>query len=169
MKNNQTNEVISNEILDLSKKIGKRLIALGKTMSAAESCTGGMISAAMTAIAGCSEYYLGSVTSYAISVKENVLGVPAETIENYGVVSSETVAAMAEGVRRITGSDYSIATTGIAGPGGASEGKPVGLVWIGFASEMGTKTFKFISDGDRKTNISNFTAKALDIFCNMIC
>lgn len=142
--------------------IGSILKQHGKTLSAAESCTGGMISALFTSVPGCSEYYLGSVTSYANSVKENVLGVPEETITRHGAVSSECVAAMAEGVRKITGSDYSVATSGIAGPGGGTDEKPVGLVWVGVSSEKGTETFSFRFRHDRKRNIERFAASALN-------
>ena len=146
----------------LQEYIGKILSRHGKTVSCAESCTGGMISSLFTSVPGSSEYFLGSVTSYANSVKQNVLGVPASIISSHGAVSSECVAAMAEGVRRITGSDFSVATSGIAGPGGGSEEKPVGLVWIGVSSQMGTETFRMVFKGDRKRNIERFAANALD-------
>lgn len=146
----------------LQEYIGKLLRRHGKTVSCAESCTGGLISSLFTSVPGSSEYFLGSVTSYANIVKQNVLGVPAEVIAAHGAVSSECVAAMAEGVRRITGSDFSVATSGIAGPGGGSEEKPVGLVWIGVSSHMGTETFRMVFKGDRKRNIERFTANALD-------
>ena len=146
----------------LQEYIGKLLRRHGKTVSCAESCTGGLISSLFTSVPGSSEYFLGSVTSYANIVKQNVLGVPAEVIAAHGAVSSECVAAMAEGVRRITGSDFSVATPGIAGPGGGSEDKPVGLVWIGVSSHMGTETFRMVFKGDRKRNIERFTANALD-------
>lgn len=147
----------------LERCIGRILAAAGKTLSAAESCTGGTISALMTSVPGSSGYYLGSVTSYANSVKTNVLGVPADIIERHGAVSSECVAAMAEGVRKLTGSDYSVATSGIAGPGGGSDEKPVGLVWIGVSSEKGTETFSLKFRHDRKRNIERFAASALNI------
>lgn len=142
--------------------IGRMLSASGKTVSAAESCTGGTISALFTEVPGSSEYYLGSVTSYANSVKTDVLGVDPEVIERYGAVSSECVLQMAEGVRRLTGSDFSVATSGIAGPGGGSDTKPVGLVWIGVSSKEGTESVKMIFRGDRKRNIERFAASALD-------
>ena len=142
--------------------IGRMLAENGKTLSAAESCTGGTISALLTSVPGSSAYYLGSVTSYANEIKMNVLGVPAEIIAKYGAVSSECVAAMAEGVRKLTGSDYSVATSGIAGPGGGSEEKPVGLVWIGVSSEKGTETFKMVFRNDRKRNIERFASSALN-------
>jgi nicotinamide-nucleotide amidase len=142
--------------------IGRMLKSAGKTVSAAESCTGGLISELMTSIPGASAYYLGSVTSYANSVKTGILGVPEEIIAEHGAVSSDCVAAMAEGVRRITGSDYSVATSGIAGPDGGSDTKPVGLVWIGISSEKGTETFSHVFKNDRKRNIERFAASALN-------
>lgn len=143
--------------------IGRVLTACGKTVSAAESCTGGTISELLTSVAGSSAYYLGSVTSYANSIKSGVLGVAPEIIERYGAVSSECVAAMAEGVRKLTGSDFSVATSGIAGPGGGSEEKPVGTVWIGISSQNSTETMKLQFKGDRKRNIERFAAYALDL------
>ena len=102
----------------MKEKVEYRIASLlrngGGTLSVAESCTGGEISHLITTVSGSSEYYLGSVTSYAVSVKRKLLGVPAATIEEHGVVSREVAAAMAEGVRAATGSDYSVATTGLA-------------------------------------------------------
>ena len=152
----------------LQECIGRMLKAHGKTVSAAESCTGGTISALFTSIPGSSEFYLGSVTSYANSVKTGVLGVSEDIIAKHGAVSSECVAAMAEGVRRITGSDFSVATSGIAGPGGGSEEKPVGLEWIGVSSKLGTETVKMTFRGDRKRNIERFASSALDTLRKMI-
>ena len=145
----------------LEATVGRLLKACGKTLSAAESCTGGEISHLITSVPGSSAYYLGSVTSYAVSVKENVLGVPAETVEKFGVVSAEVAAAMAEGVRRVTGSDYAVSTTGLAGPDGDAF-NPVGTVWIGVAGPKGTKTVKKNFKNDRKRNIERFAAAALD-------
>ena len=165
-------ETIKQFIKESSATIGQLLIASQKTMSAAESCTGGMISASITGVAGSSAYYLGSVTSYAVSVKENVLHVPAETINKYGVVSEETAASMAKGILEITGSDYAVSTTGIAGPGGAEPNHPVGTVCIGIASQkngkVSTKAYTILHEGDRSANILYFTAAALDKLCNEI-
>ena len=86
-----------------------------------------------------------------------------EIIEKHGAVSSECVAQMAEGVRRLTGSDFSVSTSGIAGPGGGSVEKPVGLVWIGVSSKEGTETMKLVFKGDRKRNIERFASSALDL------
>ena len=148
--------------------ICRMLTANGKTLSVAESCTGGMISSLLTSVPGSSAYYLGSVTSYANSVKTGVLGVSPEIIEKYGAVSSECVAEMAKGVRRITGSDYSVATSGIAGPGGGTDSKPVGLVWIAVSSEKTTETFCHVFKNDRKRNIERFAATALNHLRKML-
>lgn len=142
--------------------VGEILKRSGLTLSAAESCTGGQISHLVTMVPGSSAYYLGSVTSYAISVKEKVLGVPSSTIIDNGVVSSQVAAAMAEGVRRLTGSDYSVATTGFSGPGGGDERYPEGTVWIATSSEKGTETLEFHSNLDRIGNIEAFAKAALD-------
>lgn len=152
----------------LQNTVGRLLKKGGKTLSAAESCTGGMISSLITSVPGASEYYLGSVTSYAVSVKENVLGVPSGIIEKYGVVSSECVAAMAEGVRRLTGSDYAVATSGIAGPGDGADGNPAGLVWIGVSSKSRTLTCSRLFKNDRIRNMERFAASALDFLRKMI-
>lgn len=145
----------------MEEAVGELLIAKGKTLSAAESCTGGEIAHIITTVAGSSAYFLGSVTSYAISVKEKVLGVPHGIIEEKGVVSAEVAAAMAEGVRRLTGSDYAVATTGLAGPGG-DDVNPVGTVWIGVAGPHGTTTEKHCFKSDRKRNIQRFASTALN-------
>ena len=145
----------------LESELGRILKEHGLTVSAAESCTGGEIAHLFTSVPGSSTYFLGSVTSYAISVKEKVLGVPAQTIEKYGVVSSEVAAAMAEGVRKLTGSDYSVSTTGLAGPGG-DEFNPEGTVWVGVATPKGTKTIKYCYKNDRLRNIERFAASALN-------
>lgn len=145
----------------LETVIGEMLKKAGKTLSVAESCTGGEIAHLITSVPGSSAYFLGSVTSYAISVKETVLGVPAKTIESFGVVSAEVAAAMAEGCRRISGSDYAVSTTGLAGPAG-DERNPVGTVWIGVAGPRGTRTVSYCYKNDRKRNIERFSASALN-------
>ncbi len=145
----------------LENAIGAIFRGSGMTLSAAESCTGGKISSLITSVPGSSEYYLGSVTSYAIPVKEKVLGVQEKTINEHGVVSSEVAAAMAEGVRKLTGSTYAVSTTGLAGPGG-DEHNPVGTVWIGISGPDGTKTVRKIYKNDRKRNIERFAAAALN-------
>ena len=157
----------ADEDTDLETTIGRILKEHGLTLSCAESCTGGEIAHLITSVAGSSEYFLGSVTSYAVSVKEQVLGVQSQVIRECGVVSSEVAAAMAEGVRRLTGSDYAVATTGLAGPSGDAF-NPVGTVWIGAAGPRGTKTVRFVYKNDRKRNIERFAASALNFLRLMI-
>jgi len=145
----------------LEAYLGRLFRENGLTLSAAESCTGGEIAHLLTTVPGASEYFLGSVTSYAVAVKEKVLGVPAETIETFGVVSEEVALAMAKGVRSLTGSDYSVATTGLAGAEG--DGKnPGGTVWIAVAGPNGEMARRFSYHNDRKRNIQRFAATSLD-------
>lgn len=153
---------------DLSGKIevavGGLLAEKKKTLAVAESCTGGLIGHKLTNVAGSSDYFLTSCVTYANSAKIGILGVNPKTIEKFGAVSEETVKEMAEGVRKISGADYSIATSGIAGPDGGSVDKPVGIVFIGFADENETKVFEFRSPfADREKNKIIFYIKTLDL------
>lgn len=145
----------------LQQVVGELLRKKGMTISTAESCTGGLVASLLTSVPGASDYFLGSVVSYAYSVKENVLGVSPDIIGRYGAVSPECAAAMADGVRRLTGSDFAVSTTGNAGPA-ASENKDVGLVWVGISSEYGTQTMDFHFHNDRIRNRERFAASALD-------
>lgn len=154
--------IYSEQEESLPSCVGRLLAEAGKTVSCAESCTGGTISQLFTSIPGSSVYFLGGVTSYANSVKQGILGVPEEIIEKYGAVSSECVAEMAKGVRKITGSDYAVSTSGVAGPGGGTSEKPVGTVWVGVSSDKGTETFKVQYNGDRKRNIERFASFTID-------
>lgn len=147
-------------------RIARLLKGSGKTLSAAESCTGGEISHLITTVSGSSEYYLGSVTSYAIPIKERLLGVPAETVETFGVVSPEVAAAMAEGVRKATGSDYSVATTGLAEGGNGHY--PEGTVWMAVSGPSGTRTRLFSCNLGRRGNIRQFAKAALKFLADYI-
>ena len=147
-------------------RIARLLKRSGKTLSAAESCTGGEISHLITTVSGSSEYYLGSVTSYAIPIKERLLGVPAETVETFGVVSPEVAAAMAEGVRKATGSDYSVATTGLAEGGDGHY--PEGTVWMAVSGSSGTRTRLFSCNLGRRGNIRQFAKAALKFLADYI-
>lgn len=109
----------------------------GWTAALAESCTGGLVSAALTSVPGASDHFWGAVVSYANEAKERVLSVPREVLELHGAVSAETVRSMARGVLALSGADVSAAVSGIAGPGGGTPEKPVGTVWIGLASRDG--------------------------------
>lgn len=118
--------------------VGNKLKELGKTIATAESCTGGKLAALLNKHAGSSAFYYGSIISYDNSVKEHLLDVPAEIIKARGVVSEEVVIQMANAVRKQIGTDYSIATSGIAGPTGGTKEKPVGTVWIAWSTPEGT-------------------------------
>lgn len=136
----------------------------GKTLSVAESCTGGFMAHLLTSVSGASEYFYGGVISYDNSVKINVLGVDKEIIEKYGAVSSQCAEAMAAGVKRLMKTDYAIATTGIAGPNGGTEEKPVGLVWVGIASPKGVFSTSFRFVASREINIERFASHAINYF-----
>ena len=130
--------VVETDDVPLEVHIGEMLKQRGQTIATAESCTGGKLAALLNKHAGSSAFYKGSVVAYANEVKEQVLGVSPETLKTQGAVSEETVLQMAEGVRGLLGTDYAIATSGIAGPDGGSAEKPVGTVWIGWATPAGT-------------------------------
>ena len=119
--------------------VGKLLKEKGATIATAESCTGGKLASLLNKHSGSSAFYWGSIVSYDNSVKEHLLGVPAAVLKTAGAVSEETVRVMAESVRRQMGTDYAIATSGIAGPSGGSPDKPVGTVWIAWATPAGTQ------------------------------
>ena len=125
------------------------LRARRETIAVAESCTGGGIGAALAAIAGASEAFLGGVIAYANAVKIRQLGVPADLIERHGAVSDQVAVAMAEGVRKLTGATWAIAVTGIAGPGGGSKEKPVGQVHIAVAGPDGSRSRPFHANASR--------------------
>ena len=133
-----------------AEKLVKVLTEKKMTCATAESCTGGGVGYAITAVSGSSAVFWGGVISYDNSVKRDVLGVPEEVLATNGAVSSECAAAMAEGVRQLLKTDLAVSLTGIAGPGGGRAEKPVGLVWFGLASQAGTTTEKKIFPGDRE-------------------
>ena len=130
--------IMGEDLESLPELVAHRMRQAGKSLATAESCTGGTIASRLTALPGCSDYFRGGVVAYSNAVKECALGVHHSTLEAHGAVSEETVREMAEGVRQRLGADYAIATTGIAGPTGGSEQKPVGTVWIAVASPSQT-------------------------------
>ena len=160
----------------LQSVIAKRLTESGLTLSVAESCTGGFLASLFTAMPGASKYFYGSVTSYDNSVKENILNVSIETIAEHGAVSRECAEAMALGVSRALNTDFAVSTTGIAGPDGGSEDKPVGTVWVGVAypdtdhpgkTAVISRMFRF--NNDRYTNIQRFAGSALNLLRTVLC
>jgi len=140
------------------------LTAKKMKIASAESCTGGMISAAITSVSGASGVFDCGVCSYANFIKNKIVGVKDETLATYGAVSDRTAAEMARGVRLLSGADIGISTTGIAGPLGGTQYKPVGLVYIGVSTAMGLKTEKMLlgeNSADRQTIRELATAAAL--------
>lgn len=153
----------------LAEVIGRMLTENKSTLAVAESCTGGYISQLITAVAGSSVYYKGAVTSYSNEIKEKVLGVNKSTLEQVGAVSEQVALQMAQGVKRIMNTDYAVATTGIAGPGGGSDDKPVGTVWIALAGKHKTFAKKFIFTGDhRERNIVRSAQTALQLLRQLV-
>ena len=139
------------------------LIRRGLKLAVAESCTGGTIAAKFTAMAGASQYFMAGVVSYSNEAKRNILGVRMEDLECFGAVSEVVALEMAEGVRRIAGADYAIATTGIAGPGGGSKHKPVGTVWMAIATPDGSRAVMRNCGTDRQQIISRASAYAIEM------
>jgi nicotinamide-nucleotide amidase len=135
----------------LEEVVGRGLRGRRLTLAVAESCTGGMLGGRITNVAGASDYFLGGVIAYSNALKERLLGVPRETLAAHGAVSEETAVAMAEGLVRATGADLGVSITGIAGPGGGTTEKPVGLVYIGIAGAGQPRAHRCLFLGDRST------------------
>jgi nicotinamide-nucleotide amidase len=152
----------------LEMAVGRLLREKKATLSTAESCTGGNISHLLTSVPGSSDYFIGSVIAYDNSVKTGILNVPLETIMKHGAVSFATSQAMAIGVRDLLGTDYSIGITGIAGPSGGTDAKPVGTVWISVASPKSILTEKFVYGFDRMLNIRRSSLAALNMLRKQI-
>jgi PncC family amidohydrolase len=141
--------------------VGDLLRQRGWRLAVAESCTGGLIGHRLTNVAGSSTYYLGSVTAYAYEAKVRLLGVRWETLEQHGAVSEAVVIEMARGVRRALAADVGLSVSGIAGPGGGTLDKPVGLTWIGLSTPHHEQAWHFIWDGDRLQNKERSAEQAL--------
>ncbi len=133
-------------------RVGKKLAELGLTVAVAESVTGGLIGSRLTDVAGSSLYFLGGVVAYSNDAKMKLLGVKRETLAQHGAVSERTAREMAEGVRRSFGTTIGLAVSGIAGPGGATKEKPVGLMWLALAAEGNTQARSIRLTGDRLQN-----------------
>ncbi len=170
---NKLREIIPDYILGfetatLQSSVHDMLLSRGETLAVAESCTGGAIASRFTAMSGASAYFLCGVVSYSNEAKRDVLGVDMATIEQYGAVSEQVARAMAEGVRRISGADYGVATTGIAGPSGGSAEKPVGTVWFAVASSDGTTAVMKQSGSDRSQIIDRASGYAIALLRDTI-
>ena len=156
--------IIGYETLNpIEKEIGKKLTKLNKTLSIAESLTGGLLSSRFTSISGASNYFKGSVVAYSSSIKENILGVKPETIEKYSVVSSNVANEMALEIKKKLDTDYSISTTGNAGPFKGDSNAPIGKIFISIATPKDVKSFKFNFGKNREKNIHKTVNKALEL------
>lgn len=160
--------IVGEDCETLDELVHNTLIERGKTLATAESCTGGNIARLLTAQAGASAYFKGGIVAYSNEVKESALGVKHSTLEAHGAVSEETVREMVEGVRERLGTDYAIATTGIAGPGGGTSEKPVGTVWVAVCSKEKTVT-QLMHYGDRRQQtIDRTTNQAYSMLIHLI-
>jgi nicotinamide-nucleotide amidase len=147
----------------LEELIGKQLRANNLTLATAESCTGGYIAHLITGVSGSSDYFKGSIVAYSNEIKEKILGVRQETLITYGAVSEATVKEMAEGARKMLGTDCAIAVSGIAGPLGGTDEKPVGTTWIAISSPAGLVAEKFLLGEHRGRNIRKAAITALNM------
>ena len=148
---------------EVEKTIGDILRKKGMTLGVIESATGGLISNRITNVAGSSDYYKGSITAYSNEIKNRIVGVKAETLDEYGSVSAQTAEELASGGKNVLEVDICIADTGMAGPGGATPDKPVGLFYIGLSHKTTTFNRKHIFDGDREQNKEEAADTALQI------
>ena len=154
--------------MQLEEEVIARLVGKQRTVAVAESCTGGLIGHRLTQVPGSSAAFLGGVIAYHNSVKERVLGVPAQILEREGAVSEATAAAMAEGVRLLLGADVAVAVTGIAGPSGGTDDKPVGLTYVAFADPDSTACERHLWRGDRTANKESSAEAALALLCRCL-
>ena len=153
--------IFATEDVTLQEVIGKILTEKKQTVVTAESCTGGYIAHLITSVPGSSAYYIGSTLTYAYEAKENLLDIPMSLMDKVGAVSEDVAIMMAENVRKKLGADYAISTTGIAGPGGGTNDKPVGTVWIAIASKDGVEAKLFQFGDNRERNIQRSGQAAL--------
>lgn len=160
--------IFSEEDETFEMVIGRLLKSKGRSVSTAESCTGGEIAHLLTSVAGSSSYYKGSVIAYANQIKTELLGVKESILEKHGAVSEETVKAMAVGARKLFKTDYAVATSGIAGPDGGTDQKPVGTLWIAVATENDVVCEKKVFGNDRSINIMRFSIASLNLLRKQI-
>lgn len=160
MEIHEDNKMVTETIDTLAASVVKYMTAQGLTLSLAESCTGGLIAAAITSVSGASQIFLGSAVTYTEDVKTKLLGVSSQTLAKYTVYSEQTALEMSKGANELFGSDYSVAVTGIAGPSGGTPEKPVGTVYISVASREKQTVRRFDLCGDR--NYENYEYDKLD-------
>ena len=155
--------MIDDRLVALADRLFRACVDRGLTVATAESCTGGLVAHAITEIAGSSAYFRGAWVTYADDVKRDQLGVAQELLDAHGAVSAQVARAMAEGARARLATDLAVAITGIAGPGGGSDEKPVGLTYVAVADDRGADVRRFLWTGDRSENKRDSAAAALDL------
>jgi nicotinamide-nucleotide amidase len=152
----------------LEMAVGRLLKERNATVCTAESCTGGKIAQLITTVPGSSSYFMGSVIAYNNSVKKKLLNIHDDLLKKYGAVSREMVEMMATGARDLLRTDFALATSGIAGPDGGTEEKPVGTIWIAVSSDKGIVSQKHVFGNDRIVNIKRFSFAALNLLRKQI-
>lgn len=157
---------MTNEPLEVV--VGQLLLQQHLTLATAESCTGGLIGHRLTNVPGSSEYFPGGIIAYANEIKERVLGVSRQTLDTHGAVSAETAIEMARGARRVLGVDLAVSVTGIAGPGGGTAEKPIGVVYVALAAPDFVRVEKFVWDQDREGNKWESSEAALRLAQNYL-
>jgi len=160
--------VTDERLVELARRLFDVCVDRGLTVATAESCTGGLVAHAITEIAGSSAYYLGGFVTYANDVKRDQLGVGAELLAAHGAVSAQVARAMAEGARTRLGTDLAVAITGIAGPGGGSDEKPVGLTYAAVADGTGVDVRRHLWSGDRSENKRDSAVAALELLLDRL-
>jgi nicotinamide-nucleotide amidase len=155
--------VTDDRLVALAERLFVVCVDRGLTVATAESCTGGLVAHAITEVAGSSAYFLGGFVTYADDVKRDQLGVPAELLAAHGAVSAQVARAMAEGARARLGTTVAVSITGIAGPGGGSDEKPVGLTYVAVADQAGADVRRYLWSGDRSANKRDSAAAVLEL------
>lgn len=150
-------------LIGLATRLQASCVARHLHVATVESCTGGLVGHAITTVPGSSAYYLGGLITYADALKRDLADVPAEVLASHGAVSAQVALAMADGARRRLGADLAVSVTGVAGPDGGSDAKPVGLTYVGVADANGTDVRRYVWTGDRVANQVDSAAAALEL------
>jgi PncC family amidohydrolase len=159
---------VSDPLVDLAARLGARCVARGISVATAESCTGGLVAHLITEVPGSSAYLRGGIVAYADDVKRAALGVPVEVLAAHGAVSAQVALAMADGARHALGADLGVAITGIAGPDGGSDAKPVGLVYVAVSGLGAPIVRRFLWRGDRTTNKRSSAEAAIEMLLERV-
>lgn len=155
--------MVDDPLVALASRVGERCLALATRIATVESCTGGLVGHVLTEVPGSSAYYVGGFVTYSDVAKQSLVGVPADVLAAHGAVSAQTALAMAVGGRDRTGADLSVAVTGIAGPDGGTDAKPVGLTYVAVADAAGSEVRRFAWSGSRAENKRSSAQAALEL------